>query len=172
MPTLTLRSTVKAILTRELMALRRAVEAYPDDASLWRTLPGIANVGGTLVLHLVGNLQHFIGAVLGHNGYQRDREREFSRRNVGRAEMLKEIDAAIAAVDVGLDELSDDALGGIYPEKIASRDVATADLLVHLTAHLGYHLGQLDYHRRVVTGDGRTVGALAAAELPPPHRVS
>ncbi len=161
-----LRSTVQHILTRELLAARRAVEAYPDDASLWRPLPGIANVGGTLALHIAGNLQYYIGRVFGGSNYVRDRDAEFRRRDVPRSEILREIDAAIAAVERGLQTIGDDALPRPYPEKIAGRDVVTADYLVHLGSHLAYHLGQLDYHRRVVTGDGRTVDAVAAKDLP------
>ena len=161
-----LRSTIQHILTRELLALRRGIEAYPDDASVWRPMPGIANVGGTLALHIAGNLQHFVGAVLGGTGYVRDRDAEFARRDVSRDEILREIDAAIAAVERGLQSIGDDALPRTYPEKVAGRDVVTADYLVHLASHLSYHLGQLDYHRRIVTGDGRTVNAVAAKDLP------
>lgn len=161
-----LRSTIQHILTRELLALRRGIEAYPDDASVWRPMPGIANVGGTLALHIAGNLQHFVGAVLGGTGYVRDRDAEFARRDVSRDEILREIDAAIAAVERGLQAIGDDALPRVYPEKVAGRDVVTADYLVHLSSHLSYHLGQLDYHRRIVTGDGRTVNAVAAKDLP------
>lgn len=161
-----LRSTIRHILTRELFALRRAVEAYPDDASLWRPLAGIANVGGTLALHVAGNLQHYVGAVLGRTGYVRDRDAEFSRRDVPRAEILGEIDAAIAAVERGLESVGDDVLPRPFPEKVAGREVATGDYLVHLASHLAYHLGQLDYHRRLVTGDGRTVDAVAVKDLP------
>lgn len=161
-----LRSTIQHILTRELLALRRGIEAYPDDASVWRPMPGIANVGGTLALHIAGNLQHFIGAVLGGTGYVRDRDAEFARRDVSRDEILREIDAAIAAVERGLQSIGDDALPRAYPEKVAGREVVTADYLVHLSSHLSYHLGQLDYHRRIVTGDGRTVNAVAAKDLP------
>ena len=162
-----LQTTIRTILTRELYALRRGVEAYPDDASLWREVPGIANPGGTLVLHLCGNLQHFIGGVLGGSSYRRDREAEFSRRGVPRTELLAEIDATIDAVARGLDATSDETLGSRFPEKAGGREVMTADLLVHSSAHLAYHLGQFDYHRRIVTGDGRTIGALALSELPP-----
>lgn len=161
-----LRSTIQHILTRELLALRRGIEAYPDDASVWRPMPGIANVGGTLALHIAGNLQHFVGAVLGGSGYARDRDAEFARRDVPRDEILREVDAAIAAVERGLQAIGDDALPRVYPERVAGRDVVTADFLVHLSSHLSYHLGQLDYHRRIVTGDGRTVNAVAAKDLP------
>ena len=161
-----LQSAVRTILTRELYALRRGVEAYPDDGSVWRAVPGIPNVGGTLVLHLCGNLQHYVGVVLGGTSYRRDRDAEFSRRDVPRAELLAEIDAAIEAVDRGLGATDDAALARPFPEKVGGREVMTTDMLVHIAAHLAYHLGQFDYHRRMVTGDGRGVGALSIAELP------
>ena len=163
-----LRSAVQTILQRELAAVRRSVEAYPDDATLWIERAGLPNTGGTLVLHIAGNLQHYVGALLGRTGYVRDRDAEFARRDVPRDELLAEIDAASDAVDRGLSQLSDDdhALVGPYPERVAGREVATGDFLVHLASHLAYHLGQLDYHRRVVTGRRAGVAAVAAAELP------
>ncbi|MEJ7809560.1 MAG: DinB family protein [Gemmatimonadaceae bacterium] len=161
-----LRSVVHSVLLRDLGAVRRSVEAYPDDASPWAEREGLPNAGGTLVLHLAGNLRHYVGAVLGGSGYVRDRPAEFARRGVSRAEMVAELDAARDAVERGLAALADDALVAPYPERIAGRTVATGDFLVHLAVHLAYHLGQLDYHRRVVTGDPRSIGAVAAAELP------
>jgi hypothetical protein len=165
-----LRSAVQTILLRELAAVRRSVEAYPDDASVWAERPGLPNAGGTLVLHIAGNLQHYVGAVLGGTGYRRDRDAEFARRGVPRHQLLAEIDAASAAVERGLggaeDEWEDHALARPYPERVAGREVATGDYLVHLASHLAYHLGQLDYHRRVVTGTRTGIAAIAPAELP------
>lgn len=163
-----LRSAVQTILLRELAAVRRSVEAYPDDASVWAERPGLPNAGGTLVLHIAGNLQHYVGAVLGGTGYRRDRDAEFARRDVPRDALLAEIDAASDAVERGLGGLADEdeALERPYPERVAGREVATGDYLVHLASHLAYHLGQLDYHRRVVTGTRTGVAAVAAAELP------
>lgn len=163
-----LRSAVQTILLRELAAVRRSVEAYPDDASVWAERPGLPNAGGTLVLHIAGNLQHYVGAVLGDTGYRRDRDAEFARRDVPRDALLAEIDAASDAVERGLGGLADEdeALERPYAERVAGREVATGDYLVHLASHLAYHLGQLDYHRRVVTGTRTGVAAVAAAELP------
>jgi uncharacterized damage-inducible protein DinB len=160
------RSVVHAVLLRELAAVRRTVEAHPDDASLWAERPGLLNPGGTLVLHLAGNLQHYLGAVLGRSGYRRDRDAEFSRRNVSRAALLGEIEAARQAIERGMAVLSEETLAAPYPEQIAGRTVATGDFLVHLATHLAYHLGQLDYHRRVVTGEHRSINAIAITELP------
>jgi uncharacterized damage-inducible protein DinB len=158
-------AAIASILERDLQALRREVEAYPDERSLWQRMPGITNTAGTLVLHLTGNLQHYLGARLGGTGYVRDRPAEFARRDVPRAELLREIDAARSAVRAGLADLSEAQLAADYPETIAGAKVATGEYLVHLTTHFAYHLGQLDYHRRIVSGNESGVGAMRPAEL-------
>jgi hypothetical protein len=157
---------VNAVMVRDLRALRREIAAYPDDADLWRLVPGVTNSGGTLALHLTGNVQHFVGAVLGRTGYVRDRDAEFARRNASRADLLAEVDRAIAAVDAGLARLDQAALDRDYPLPILGKTFRTGDYLVHLATHFTYHLGQLDYHRRLVTGQGATVGAVSPTELP------
>jgi uncharacterized damage-inducible protein DinB len=157
--------TIQRLLRRELAAVRRSVEAYPDEKSMWAERPGLPNSGGNLALHLAGNLQHFFGAVLGKTGYVRDRDSEFSRRGVPRAEVLKQLDAAALAVDAGMKGLSAERLAQPYPEQVGGRTIQTQEFVVHLLSHLAYHLGQLDYHRRVVTGDNTSVGAIAVKEL-------
>jgi hypothetical protein len=158
-------STLQTVLHRELGAVRRSVEAYPDEASLWRLPAGLPNAGGTLVLHIAGNLRYYVGHVLGGIPYVRDRDAEFARRDVPRDALLAEIDAAIDAVERALGGLPDDGLDAIYPERIAGRELRSRDWLVHLASHLAYHLGQLDYHRRVVTGDTTGVGAVSPAAI-------
>jgi hypothetical protein len=154
-----------AILERELRTLRREVEAYPDERDLWREVPGIANVGGTLVLHLTGNVQHYFGARLGGTTYIRDRPAEFARRNASRSELLREIAAAETAVKVGLSRLEEPKLTAEFPEVIAGSRILTGEYLVHLSVHFAFHLGQLDFHRRVVTGQTNGVDPVRPAEL-------
>jgi hypothetical protein len=158
-------STIGAILDRDLNTLRREVEAYDDERALWRTAPGISNPAGTLVLHLAGNLQHYFGARLGDTAYVRDRTAEFARRNAPRAELLREIEAARHAVRAGLAQLSKGQLTEEYPETISGARLKTGEYLVHLTTHFAYHLGQVDYHRRMVTGSEVVVGAMRPTEL-------
>ena len=146
--------------------MKRELEAYPDDASVWREVPGLPNTAGTLALHLAGNLQHFFGAVLGKDGYKRDRESEFARRNVPRKELLASIDAAIASIERTLPRVRTSALVGAYPEPIAKRTVSASLFVMHLASHVAYHLGQIDYHRRAVTGDAKGVDAVSVRELP------
>lgn len=161
-----LRPAVTTVILRELNAARRSVEAYPDDGSPWAERPGLPNTGGTLALHIAGNLRHFVGLRLGQVAYVRNRDAEFARRGVTRAGLVAELDAARDAVERGMAALSDESLAAPYPEPVAGRQVSTGDFLVHLAVHLAYHLGQLDYHRRVVTGSPQGVGALAPADLP------
>jgi uncharacterized damage-inducible protein DinB len=161
----TLAADIASILDRDLRTLRRELEAYPDERQLWQELPGQPNTAGTLALHLAGNLQHYIGARWGGTGYVRDRAAEFSRRGVSRAELIGEIEAARSAVALALSQLGDGELKQDYPEEIGGTRVRTAQYLVHLCTHMAYHLGQLDAHRRAVTGNTDGVGAMRHTEL-------
>jgi hypothetical protein len=132
----TLQATVASILARDLAALRRELEAYPDERDLWATPPGVPNSAGTLALHLAGNLRHYVGAVLGGDGYVRDRDAEFARRDVPRAELAAGIAEAEAAVRRTLAALPDARLAEEFPQPVGERRIVTADYLVHLAAHL------------------------------------
>ena len=157
--------SVAAILDRDLRTLSREVEAYTDWHELWQELPGMTNSGGTLVLHLAGNVRHFIGATLGGTGYMRDRPAEFSRRHVSVRDLLKEIEVARAEVARTFAGLDDGSLPEEFPEVIADMRVDTGEYLIHLLTHFAYHLGQIDVHRRIVTGDVSGVGAVKPGEL-------
>jgi uncharacterized damage-inducible protein DinB len=152
------------LIVRDLRALTRELETYPSEESIWAVPPGIANSAGTLTLHLMGNLHHFIGAQLGRSGYRRDRDAEFTTRDTPRAELGAAIEAAIAMIEATLPSLSEEQLGEPFPIEVAGVRVRTDDFLVHLAVHLGYHLGQVDYHRRLTAAPG-TVGTMAIPEL-------
>lgn len=156
---------VAAILDRDLQALAREVKAYPDDGALWQLPEGITNSAGTLVLHLTGNIQHFLGARLADTGFVRDRPAEFSARGVPRAALLRQIEAARSAVRSAAEKVTDEAVGRDFPEVVGGVRVAIGEYLIHLVDHFGYHLGQVDYHRRLVTRDSRGVDAIRTSEL-------
>lgn len=157
--------SVSTVLDRDLRALGREVEAYADERDLWRLAPGVSNSGGTLALHLAGNVQHYFGARLAGTGYHRDRPAEFADRDVPRTEIVRRIEAAREAVHAAAEAVDESALAAEFPEVVGGLRVATGEYLIHLLAHFAYHLGQLDYHRRLVTGDDRGVDAIRAAEL-------
>ena len=127
-------------LVRELEGFKRELALFPDDESVWSTLPGVTNSAGNLALHLAGNLQHFIGAVLGGTGYVRNRELEFGQRSGPRENIYAEFDAAIAVVRKILPEISDATLDADFPEAVMGTKFRTGTFLVHLCAHAGFHL--------------------------------
>jgi len=156
------------IFLRDLAALRRELEAYAQEADIWACPQGIANSAGTLALHLAGNVQHFIGAQLGATGYVRDRDAEFGDRDVPRTTLIAHVEQATRAVDDTLHSLPEARLAEPYPLEVGGVRLPTGLFLMHLAAHLGYHLGQIDYHRRIVTGAGEAVAAQSVAALARP----
>lgn len=156
---------LRALLLRDLRALRREVEAYPNDDAVWALAPGVANSCGTLVLHLAGNLRLYVGHHIGGIAYERDRPREFAARGLPRTELLAELDVTMSAVDRALTKLDDAKLAAEFPIAIGGTRANTQEILLHCAVHLGYHLGQVDYHRRLTTGVGTTVSTVAVNEL-------
>lgn len=145
-----LANSLTELFTRDLLKLAEEIRIYPSEESIWRIPPGVSNSAGTLCLHLVGNLQHFIGMALGHSGYARDREREFSDRNVPRDSLLAGIEGALEAVKNTFAALPETAFSQDFPLEKHGEIVRTDYMLLHLLTHLNYHLGQVNYHRRLV----------------------
>ncbi len=148
------------VFGRDLDALAGQIGSYPDDESVWRVGGTIKNPAATLALHATGNLEHFIGGALGGTGYVRDRDTEFSERGLPRAEILGRIVQCQERVLSTLTSLSDEEISAPYPgeEPPHLKGASTHFFLVYLASHLAWHLGQVDYHRRILVeetpGDG------------------
>ena len=155
---------LRLLLLRDLAGTRREIELYPNDAALWAELPGLPNTGGNLALHLAGNLRHFIGHKLGGSGYIRRRDEEFAARDLSREEVLSLLEATEKEVAATLDKLEPARLDDAY-ELPNGQMVTTGRFLLHLAMHLTFHLGQIDYHRRAVTGDKTAAGLLPLSAL-------
>jgi hypothetical protein len=145
-----LTETLIQIFERDLGKLKEEISAYPDESKLWKVQQGISNSAGNLCLHLVGNLNHFIGATLGGTGYVRNRDSEFAVKDVPRNELLSEIDKTKEVVISTLKKLSDEELNKPFPFKVQDAVKTTGFFLTNLAAHLDYHLGQINYHRRLI----------------------
>lgn len=133
---------------RDLDKVIAEINAFPDEESLWQVRGQVANCAGTLAQHLAGNLQHFIGAKLGGSGYVRDREREFADRNVPRSGVLAQLAAARQAVEQTFAAMPDSRLDEPFPDNHFGEGRSVCGGLLHLLAHLNYHLGQMNYLRR------------------------
>jgi uncharacterized damage-inducible protein DinB len=138
-----------ALFERELDTLKQEISAYEQDELLWKSLDGIQNPGGNLCLHLTGNLQHFIGATLGDTGYIRNRDAEFKLKNIPRIKLLEEIDNTRRIVTDTLEQVSRKELDSNYPIMVFEESMTTEFFLVYLLRHLSYHIGQINYHRRL-----------------------
>jgi uncharacterized damage-inducible protein DinB len=126
------------------------LESFPSEESIWQVPAGIANSPGNLALHITGNLNHFIGAILGKTGYIRERELEFSRKNVARKDLIAGLRDAQSVVVRVLSPLSSEDKLADYPENFKGRTLSIDDALAHLLAHLAYHTGQVNYLRRML----------------------
>jgi len=142
--------SLNKIIQRDLLKLKSEIESYTTESNLWKIEKGIANSAGNLCLHLVGNLKTYLGATLGQTGYIRDRNAEFTLKNVSRNELIKQIEETIEVINQVLPTLSDEILQKEYPLLVLKEKTSTEYFLIHLATHLGYHLGQVNYHRRLI----------------------
>ncbi|MDF3078646.1 MAG: hypothetical protein K0S09_2535 [Sphingobacteriaceae bacterium] len=144
-----LLETLKLLFTRDLNKLRSEIEQYQDEANIWKTDGNIANSAGNLCLHLVGNLNTYIGKEISGTDYVRDRASEFSLKNIPRTELLSKIAETARVVNEALGKLDESTLADEFPVLVFDKKTSTEYMLVHLATHLAYHLGQVNYHRRL-----------------------
>ncbi|AXT20284.1 DUF1572 domain-containing protein [Flavobacteriaceae bacterium AU392] len=145
-----LTETLIKLFTRDLNALKTEIQLYKKEANLWLINGKIKNSAGNLCLHIVGNLNAYIGENLGHSGYVRQRDLEFTQKNVPRAELLRQVDDAIKIVEQTLHKLTPEDLQKEFIWRTFKEKTTIEYFLVHLVMHLSYHLGQINYHRRLL----------------------
>ncbi len=145
-----MKDTLRTLLTRDLEKLKTELASYQTEANIWRTDKKITNSAGNLALHLIGNLNTYIGSILGQTGYIRDRPAEFASKDIPRTELLERVDHSIAVIEAVLPGMTDEQLQSSYPQDVGKGDISTEYFLVHLAMHLSYHLGQVNYHRRLL----------------------
>lgn len=145
-----LTTEIEKVFVKDLQKLKEEISLYKNEATIWQVEKGIANSAGNLCLHLVGNLHHFIGATLGNTGYVRNREAEFASKNIPQQELIKMVDETISIIEKVLPSIKDEQLTADYPIIVFKNKMTTGYFLVHLVGHLGYHVGQINYHRRLL----------------------
>lgn len=143
-------TTLGEIFERDLDKLKEEINLYRQEANLWRTEKNIANAAGNLCLHIIGNLNAYIGVGLAKTNYNRQRPLEFSARDIPRAELLAQLEATKQVVQTGLNNVAETMLQNDFPFLIWDKPTTIEYTLIHLLAHLNYHLGQVNYHRRLL----------------------
>ena len=139
------------LFIRDLNKLNDEILAYPDEYSLWEVDASIKNSGGNLAIHIIGNLNHFIGAHLGSTNYIRQRDKEFNDKNVPRELIVDHIKDIKNILNDVLSSLNNEVLSRNYPIEVFGKPMSTEYFLIHLYGHLNYHLGQINYHRRMLS---------------------
>ncbi len=141
---------LKSLYQRDLDRLSKELEAYPNEESLWIKVDGINNTAGNLFMHLCGNLQHFIGAILNKSEYVRDRDFEFNGK-LSFDEIGKEIETTKSAVTAYFEKAEYSSFNQPYPIEVFGYTMTINSFIIHLQGHLNYHLGQINYHRRILS---------------------
>lgn len=142
-------SVLVTLFCRDLTKLKVELESYKTETQIWKVTGDIANSAGNLCLHLVGNLDTYIGATLGNSGYVRDRDSEFALKDIPRSELIKRIDSTIQTIQTVVPAISEAQLKSEYPLLVLKEKTTTEYFLIHLAMHISYHLGQVNYHRRL-----------------------
>lgn len=142
--------TLKSLFDRDLTKLKLEIESYQNETQIWAIDKNISNSAGNLCLHLIGNINTYIGGEIGKTGYIRNRELEFSLKDIPKAELIQKIEDTILVVQKAFDTLTPSDLEAIYPLVVFEKEMTTGFFLVHLSTHLAYHLGQINYHRRLL----------------------
>ncbi|MFV8343018.1 DUF1572 family protein [Flavobacterium sp. XS2P39] len=145
-----LADTLKMLFNRDLNQLKVEIGLYQNENDIWKIQEGITNSAGTLCLHLVGNLNTYIGAEFGKTGYVRNRALEFSMKDIPRTALVSKIEETIVVVNNALNNISEEELKMEFPILVFENKTSTEFMLIHLTTHLAYHLGQISYHRRLL----------------------
>ncbi len=145
-----LTESFKSLIVRDLLKLKQEVESYKDESKLWVVDAGISNSAGNLCLHLLGNINHFICATLGNSGYIRNRDLEFSQKNIPVSQLAAQIDDTVGSAENTFDKLTINSLDKEYPLVFNNQKLTTEQMLVNIVSHLNYHLGQINYHRRLL----------------------
>ncbi len=143
-------AALKTLFIRDLGKLKAELELYEQEQNIWRVDYQIANSAGNLCLHLIGNLNTYIGAELGQTGYIRNRPLEFAARNTPREVLIRSIDETITMMETTLSKITDAQLTDEYPQQVLDGKTTIGYFLTHLAMHLSYHLGQINYHRRLL----------------------
>ena len=138
------------IYDRDLDRLKKEIELFNDENNLWRITGNVKNAAGNLCLHLMGNLDTYIGKNMGHSGYVRDRDAEFNLKDLPKKNLVQQVAETKELVLSTLKNMTEDDLKQNHVEKIFDYEMTNEFFLLHLASHLSYHLGQINYIRRIL----------------------
>jgi hypothetical protein len=132
---------------RDIRKLIEEVNLFKNEEDLWRTQGSVKNSSGNLVLHIIGGTNHHIGATLAKTGYVRHRDQEFTRKEVERKVLVAQLEELIPMVKETINNIM---LEDEFPLSFDDEKRSNNYVLAQLLLHLNYHLGQVNYLRRIL----------------------
>ena len=145
-----LNSTLTNFYERDIRRLIEEINLFNDEGNLWKTEGTIKNSSGNLVLHIVGGTNYLIGTMLAKTGYIRNRDQEFIIKDVPRNELVAQLEELMLMINKTLSTFDDERMEAEYPIMFDDMKVPNSYVLIRLAIHLNYHLGQVNYLRRVL----------------------
>jgi uncharacterized damage-inducible protein DinB len=143
-------TVITSLFEKDINKLIEEIGLFKSEEDIWKIKEGVSNSAGNLSLHLVGNLNHFIGATLGNSGYVRERDKEFSEKNIPRTQLIEALNSTVSVIKQTLAALPEEDLKKDFPVAINQKIISTEYMLVYLLNHFNYHLGQVNYLRRLI----------------------
>jgi uncharacterized damage-inducible protein DinB len=133
--------------------VEQIVRSVPVE-SLWIKPFSFGNSIGHLVLHLTGNLNHYIGAVIAGTGYVREREKEFIDPNHPTVdELLARYHEAVALVVRTLHELDDEGFAVPVEHQVPIK--SRLGLFLVCASHMNNHIGQMTYLVQAINSEAK-----------------
>ena len=134
---------------RDIQRVTDEIALFKDEENIWKTSGSIANSAGNLVLHLIGGLNYLIGTNLANTGYVRNRDAEFTTKGIHRGQLIEQLKELKSMIDKTLSSLTKEQLERSFPIFFDKENATINYVLVQLLLHLNYHLGQINYLRRI-----------------------
>ncbi|HET8963143.1 MAG TPA: DUF1572 family protein [Chitinophagales bacterium] len=145
-----MNSDFTTILSQGIDKIISELNQYENEMDIWEIDGEIKNSAGNLAIHLSGSINYFIGAVMAKNGYVRNRDAEFSEKNISREKMISELNTTKTMMEEFISQQDADFYNAIFPLQTFGENRSNHYALMIMAVHLNYHLGQINYHRRLI----------------------
>ena len=141
---------IAALYERDIRKLIEEINLFKSEENLWKTQGSIKNSSGNLALHIIGGLNHLVGATLLHTGYVRDRDQEFASKGIARKQLVANLEDLVPMINQALNQLTSEQMDSPYPIFFDKDNATHSYVFTQLLLHLNYHLGQVNYLRRIL----------------------
>ena len=135
---------------RDIQRVIDEIALFKDEANIWKICGSTKNSAGNLALHLIGGLNYLIGTNLFHTGYVRNRDAEFTTKGIEKEQLIEQLKELNSMIGKTISSLTEEQLDSSFPIFFDKENATVNYVLTQLLLHLNYHLGQINYLRRIL----------------------